>query len=455
MSKTLQEWLGFIGDTPTPVMASTAKQIKHLLNLSTTNYSELVSVIQCDPGLSIQALRAINLNLDKNRDPIANIGQAVPLLGMAWLEMSIDQLPQLEKDFSAEVKSGLQACFSRAVYAMHYANYWARLRNDENPDELVTAALLDHAAEIMLWLCEPEIAQKIERIPGYGIERGRAARRILHRCAIEDLGISLITNWNLPRMRPSVRQRGVAIAFGVSKESMAGWYSPEMDAILNEAVKHVNKEAGVIISGLHGEAAAAARIHHGMGLPCPVPQMLFLPILEEPEDESESVSDTNSSAALAGSTPSNTPAKGGLQELILRAMQDMHETVGLGRTAFVMLNREKNILQTLLVKETTVTEIKQLKVEASASNIFGLLLQKPCALWMHTENLTKYAQLVPAHVNDLLDSKDFFIMSLFSNQQPIGIMFADRRADDTELTTTDFDGFKRLCQRISNKLMQH
>jgi len=453
MSKTLQEWLEFIGDTPMPLMAATAKQIRHLLNLSTTNYPELVSVIQSDPGLSIQALRAINQNLDKSRDPIASIGQAVPLLGMAWLETNINQLPQLEKDFSAEVRSGLQSCYSRALYAICYANYWGRLRNDENPDELATAALLDHLAEIMLWLCEPETAQQVDALPSFGMQRSRGSRGILLRCAIEDLGISLLTNWNLPRMRPSARQRGVAIASGLSKESMHGWNSQEMDVILNEAVKHVNKPSGAVISGVHSEAAEVARVHHGMGLPCSVFQMLLLPIPEEPENEGESSSDAKDAVPVQPAS-SNVSAKSSLQEIILRTMQDMHETVGLGRIAFIRLNREDNILQTLLVKEAVVSDIKQFKIEANSSNVFGLVLQKHCALWMHAENLTKYAQLIPSDVDDLLNSKDFFIMSLFSNEQPMGIMFADGGPDHTELTTADFDGFKRLCQRIINKLKQ-
>jgi hypothetical protein len=436
-------------------MASTARQIKHLLRLPTTNYPELVSVIQRDPGLSIQVFREINRDLGKNRDPIATLIQAIPLLGTTWLETSVNSLPCLEEDYPAEVKEGLYDCYSRILYAMAYATYWAQLRGDDRAEELVVATLLDHASEIMFWLCEPETARKIALIPSFGLARSKGSRSALIRCAIEDLNVSLIITWNLPRMRPSPRLRGVAIAAALSKESMEGWDSPEMERILGEAVKHVNKDPEIVIAGVHSRAAETAREYHELGLPCPVPQMLYLSTPEEEAGAEEELLAEGEIASEEHTPQAPAGSKSGLQEIMLRSMQEMHEMGEMSRTAFMIYHRDKNTLQTLLVNEESGSDINKFVIEANSSNIFGLLLRKPCALWMNAENLAKYAKLIPAEVNEQVNSQNFFIMSLFSKQHPIGVMFADGGEGGATLSEADYECFRRLCQRIVNSLGQY
>jgi len=451
MSHTLKEWLELLGTIPAPILQTTVQKIKTLINSPTSNYLSLAPVIQQDTGFSLQVLRAVNLNLSDNRDPIVDVAQAIPLLGMTWLETKISRLPQVEKKYPEVVQRGLYDCYSRAQYASQYAAYWARLRNDPEPNELATAALLEHISEIMLWLHDPDIAQKAAVLPSYGLERNKSSRLFL-RSTIEDLNISLIQRWNLPRIMPSARQRGIALAYGVSKASTQGWHSKDFLNIMQQATKHVNKESGTVASGLHRVAAETARALQDYTLPTPVPEMLYIPTPKLEEEAKAETSSTNESSSEIHQKDTGLPTNTTLQELISRTMQEMHSTAGLQRTAFLMLNQEKTQLQTIIVQEINHSNINKFTIDASSSNLFGLLLKQPHAIWVHQETLKKYAQLIPKKAINTLNTQDFFIQSIFSGKKPIGLMFADNGSDGGKLDATSYDGFQRLCQRIVNGL---
>ncbi len=461
-----KEWLEKLKDTPFPILDCTPKRIKEVIHKKSANYTELADIIRLDPGFCLQILRAINRTLNKKKEPLFSINQAISLLGMTWLEAHFEHFPRLSAVNRQTDQQSIAACYSRILYATHYATYYARLRRDPQPNELATAILLEHIAEISLWLHEPEVAQKILQLPSYGSDRDEASLNLFQTITLDKLNQSLITEWNMPQLNSESRKNCVKLSSAISQASSKNWYGHEMEALLKEGAQQTQKSVDELSAGIHSQAAETARSIHELGLICPIYNLIFGPTFalekNQPTHQKQIKSATKSVSAgtpphqpIPHKAPQKTKQADGLDAIITRAMQQLHEDSVLQRVAFIQLSPDKKELRVRkLIDKIANSKLRQFRIEAQQSNIFGLLLSKPHQLWMHKENLKKHAKLLPKAASEILESPEFFIASLFNQQHAIGIIYADNGPTGTPLNQTIRAHFTRICQQISNEAKQ-
>ena len=65
----------------------------------------------------------------------------------------------------------------------------------------------------------------------------------------------------------------------------------------------------------------------------------------------------------------------------------------------------------------------------------------------------KILDLIPMNFKNAIESREFFLMSVFVGNQPVAIFFADN-CDNKALTQTNYKQFKYLCSAVSTSL-QH
>lgn len=455
-----KEWLEKLKDTPFPILDCTPKKIEQVIHKKSANYTELANIIRHDPGFCLQTLRSINRTLSKKKEPLFSINQAISLLGMKWLEAHFEHFPRLSEINPQTGQKPIAACYSRILYAAHYATYYAHLRRDPQSNELATAILLEHVAEISLWLHEPEIAQKVSQLPSYGSNRDEASLNLFQTTTLDKLNQSLITEWNMPQLTHESRQNCVKLSSAISQASTKSWYGNEIADLLKEAAKQTQNGIDELSAGIHSQAAETARSIHELGLTCPIYNLIFGPEFTPEKKQTDSATRSRS---VEKSTHQPTPPKAsqktkqadGLDAVITRAMQQLHEESGLQRVAFIQLSADKKELRVRkLIDKVSNSKLRQLRIEAQPANIFGLLLSKPHQLWMHKENLKKHAKLLPKAASELLESPEFFIASLFNPQHAIGIIYADNGRTGTPLNQTMRSHFTRICQQISNEAKQ-
>jgi HD-like signal output (HDOD) protein len=127
----------------------------------------------------------------------------------------------------------MQLVMSRARHAALYAQDWARLRHDVDPEEVMIAALLHDIAEMMMWCFAPVLALEIaDRQRRDRALRSQDAQRAVIGFRLIDLQLELVKAWHLPqllhvlmdeaRMR-NPRVQNVALAAAVARHSAHGW----------------------------------------------------------------------------------------------------------------------------------------------------------------------------------------------------------------------------------------
>ncbi|MCF6281303.1 MAG: HDOD domain-containing protein [Candidatus Polarisedimenticolaceae bacterium] len=464
-----QDWLKRLQEAPFPILSSSAKQIQEIIHTQSTNYTKLANIIRHDPGFSLQILRAINQTLSRKKTPIFSINQAISLLGMSWLEEHLDALPRLNEMQSNAQQQALAECYSRILYATDYVTYIAHQCRDPRPDELATATLLEHTAEMALWLYEPEIARRVSQLPCYGSNRVETSLTIFQTTTIEQLNHALLTLWNLPHPSDEIRVNSVKLASAISQASTKNWYSNEMLDLLNKTAEQTQQTVDEVASNIYSQAAETARNHHDLQLACPAYNLVFWPPFIQPKQikTSTKIDEKKPPTANQKKDPKSTPKtttqnnKVAIKKVadgttvITRAMRQLHEGSELQRVVFIQLSADRKRLKVAkLIDKVPDSKLRQFNTNPHQDNLFGLLLRKPHLLWMDRERLQKHAKLIPESTMALLDSPEFFIASLFNQQHAIGLIFADNGHSGVALTQTMYTDFTRTCQQISNETKQ-
>lgn len=133
-------------------------------------------------------------------------------------------------------------------------------------------------------------------------------------------------------------------------------------------------------------------------------------------------------------------------------MKGMHDGIGLTRVFYAELSPDYQTLQTRAVLCHEHDPLfSQLHIDLYPANLFTKLMQKPQAIWVNASNRDKLVPLLPKGLKTILESDDFFALSLFVKDKPRGLFFADRYENDP-LDDTSYRFFKRLSHTAMQAL---
>ena len=76
------------------------------------------------------------------------------------------------------------------------------------------------------------------------------------------------------------------------------------------------------------------------------------------------------------------------------------------------------------------TGLRNLRIPATNHNLFQRLLEKPQAIRCREENLQKIIPLIPKEFYKLIDTNQFFVMTIRARGKPLGVVYVDRYGND-------------------------
>ena len=83
-----------------------------------------------------------------------------------------------------------------------------------------------------------------------------------------------------------------------------------------------------------------------------------------------------------------------------------------------------------------------ISLQTKQAGLFKKLLEKPQAVWINPQNYKKYEKALPGLFKSCSLNDDFFLMSLFSGDKPIGVIYSDNQ-NAQPLTQEQFKHFKQ------------
>jgi HD-like signal output (HDOD) protein len=237
ISTLLQHWVDMLGEIRLPVLARTAAEIERLRSDEDgATPKHIAQVVLHDPIMTVKVLQYLQQHRNPHRSAdITTIAHALMMLGTSPFFTHFHEQTSIEDRLAedAAALSGVQRVMSRARHAALYAQDWARVRHDVDPEEVMIAALLHDIAEMMLWCFAPVLAVEIaDRQRRDRTVRSEDVQRAVLGFRLIDLQLELVKVWQLPDLlhvlmdetrTHNPRVQNVALAAALARHSAHGW----------------------------------------------------------------------------------------------------------------------------------------------------------------------------------------------------------------------------------------
>jgi HD-like signal output (HDOD) protein len=273
ISTLLQHWVDTLAEVKLPVLARTAGEIERLRSdEDRATPKRIAQVVLHDPIMTVKVLQYLQKHRNSHRSTeITTIAHALMMLGTSPFFLHFREQTSIEDRLAEDpaALSGVQHVMSRARHAALYAQDWAQLRHDVDPEEVMVAALLHDIAEMMLWCFAPALALEIaDRMRRDSTVRSEEAQRAVLGFRLLDLQLELVRAWQLPNLlhvlmdetrTTNPRVQNVALAAAVARHSASGWDNlalPHDYAHIAELLSLSADEVSTRIARIADQAAA-------------------------------------------------------------------------------------------------------------------------------------------------------------------------------------------------------
>ncbi len=135
-----------------------------------------------------------------------------------------------------------------------------------------------------------------------------------------------------------------------------------------------------------------------------------------------------------------------LHELMNAATQCMSYGLGMGRAVIALVNTNQTRLKAYY--STGTRDFPQLggfQIDLTKPTLFSRLIEKPSSIWVKPTSSRNIWALIPPEFKKASGSQDFFLMSIFVNQKPVAIFFADSGDERMPCNEYEYKQFKYMC----------
>ncbi len=493
----LEDWVAAIGEPQLPRLP------RHALDYELPP-RDLAAQIYVDPALVLGLIRDVTTHASRHLDSgVHSMEEAVLLRGVRNVRAVADGLPRAEAALTRANYRGYLFTCERAIHAACQARRWAWQLADLLPNEVYTAAMLRHSAELVMWSRdEGRVMRTIHEMapePAYASE----AEYVALGFSLGELNLALAQKWQLPALvaessealaadTRSPRSWAVGLASRLAALARQGWRHPEMPPLLEALSELLELDDEATRAEISAGAAEAAEL-----LPWkPVTFAPLLPAGEEDEDDPEAqqpparapISETSDNPYLSDGT-----AKGGVclaprREVFQRVRHELenrdyarseaqmrrrrgrasprdcilnlvltglYDGLGLSRVLYAqMLPDGETLAGQYVLGAAGDPNFHRFRVDLSRPSLLQELMAKPSAVWLTPQRYQRVQHRVPAALHALADGRSAFLAAVFAHGQPQGMIYADRHRIDNALDETSFRAMRRLCALGGQRLAE-
>ncbi len=496
--KTLDQWVTYLSELDLPLLKNSREDLEAMGSYEDVSITKLSNIALTDPGLTLTILRAAcSLPRSRLQDEIHTIDAAAMKLGSAGITTTVEAMCFIEDCLDEADKTLYMQIVARAYHAAYQAYGFARERVDMAPEELFTAAMLSDIGALMLLVHGDGVLAKCSTPDDIDNQKEMLG------FSLSQLSQALAKHWKLStfiiqsmekqdetgRINPRLYEVQLASDLALSAEK--GWQTEEMQILVEKVAAHLRCDVEEAVMGVRDNAIHSAdeTVFYGV-----TPAAASLPELDDDVLNSFrpiSIDDNNENdvtpphrhnkptaplsqhskaqippASLAPTDEAHSPLNHAIFD---RALQDLkfhlagefnltefmgllrrgfQDGLKLNRAFFAMLDQDKKNLICRFVFGNE-TGLRNLRIPVNNHNLFQRLLEKPQAIRCREENVKKVIPLIPKEFYKLIDTNQFFVMTIRAKGKPLGMVYVDRYGNDYGLDQTDYEKLCQLCLLLS------
>lgn len=244
-----------------------------------------------------------------------------------------------------------------------------------------------------------------------------------------------------------------------------GWYSQSTHEIQKNVAEWLGLKLADVITRSHMIAAEIAREVPQYDTP---PIARLLPLIYKHEELEQNKDETEDNHAAVCLIPQMPVLRAAIQDLTSLALNEvteeslihkivdaMHDGIGLNRVVFCHYLNDERVFHPFVIKGTENDHVfNRFTIAVNNANLFTHLVKKPQAVLMNDVNRVKYWKLVQPEFQKLINTNSFAVMSIFKDNKPYGLFYADRHNPECRLDDRSYNFFKTLCIHASNIINQ-
>jgi len=240
------------------------------------------------------------------------------------------------------------------------------------------------------------------------------------------------------------RALNVTLAISIAHHAQSGWNGAELARDLEAAAAFLHLSPDDAIGRIHRTAVLAARAWRWYGT---LPAAALLPLLPPP-DEPAPRPPVPTAAPVAAPRTS--------QEWLGWALGTLRREAGLGRVLFALASPDRQSLKAKLAEGIAPdSPLADFTLNLSGHSLFAQLLSKPQSVWLHDANRDNLRPFINADMTRLIGHGDFFAMSIFLKDKPLGLLYADaREGARANLDEASYRAFKQVGACLSDGLLR-
>ncbi len=480
-NQQVKELLDLVQGKPLPVFSQTVKQLERFQDKPNSSIPKIVETLKLDPGYSHQILVTANKGLVKNkREPASSLDHAILLLGIPQIIMIGKQLPLITDQKDLTARSRILQIISRAYHAGVQARELMSVYGKTSTKTAFLTAQLQNIYLVSLWFYAPEEMTRLIKTPAGGENILIEIRKNLAKCwHFSDL---FQESFN-PRENSSHLVKAIAFSSQIVQIADNGWYTEQMENFITISSEQLGYPEELLYKLIHWNAVIAA--HESTFYPVK-PVACRLLDIETPEKSSEKVSPVTEREKPSVAAPVKSPPEKPVavkrvkqkktivkkpthdlesqlkilvemgkkrrppQEILEFGFKLLSGIAGKNAVVFFLLDKNRTFLKSRFThnlenqKQSILLPLKQ-------KNIFKLLLQKQQQIWINPKNREKFSSLLPVDLSVKINKNDFFGLSLFIQNKPIGLFFLENTTD-LPLSSELYQQFVSICRTISTSL---
>lgn len=447
-----EEWLALWEKRPLPILQSTkAALAQYVGRAETVRTDEIAAVILRDPLLTANALRHVNQRPRTGLiSDVVAIENVVLLMGVDPLLAQFGKLPTVESALLPKTPAAYVALLREvtvARLAARLAKEFANLRYDARLDEIFVTALLANLPRMMRTL-EAGMAPPVPKV-----DLGSVVLPLFSRWRLPEVFATLLDVEGNSTQRSMLHQAVLRLA----ERLQLGWWQEGVADDVHIIAQTVGINEGdcwaLICKALlhfarkdwpYAQIFPPARWLPMLPGEWPKPQPKAAPVAAKP-----TLNDILREIQQAGRSGASFNQ---IMSLSIRAMAD---GIGLQRIVFGLLLAGQNALKTRYVVGVEGDDpLRGFHVDLTAPHLITKLMLKQQSVWLNQSNRAQFEALLPKSLRQSVGEGEFFAMSLFVEDKPVGLFYADNRGGPG-LTEAQYAAFKQVCMLSGQSLSRH
>jgi HD-like signal output (HDOD) protein len=485
---TLEHWLVRLKPGETPVFRHTKEALMQLAPRGEQlSAKEIATPILADPLATLRVIfNANNRTGSRYNAEISTVEHAILMQGVNVFLDKARNLPVLESTPQGKDKHILGSLYRLARLSQHaawQARDFATLHQDTRADEVQMAAVLYYAPEFLLWLDAPDIAEPLAQMRREMLS-AEAEEKILG-FAMPPLRLMLLEAWKIPdsirdlldeKHAERPRQSILKAALKITHRSRHGWWDPRLLESYRVLSEIIGQPEDDVIRIVQDNAIRVARAHPWVPA---LPAAALLPMLEGewPRETPAKAASTPAAPAMQSANEEEhticpMPVRSVLEETLANIqshldgslnlsqmlaiiLKGLHVGLGLSRVLFALITPDgKRVKCRFTLGIPGDDPLRQFEFPLDRADLFGQIMRKMQGVWVNEENRGKLWPMIDPKLRTTIGRGDFYTMSLFANNRPIGLIYADRGHGDCDLDQKTYNDFKLLCLEAAKGLGQ-